>query len=199
MRCFSLLALLLVPLAVSAAPPPMTEAAKEQVRQLTEQARKLGDQAEQTLKARQTECEHKLVSMDNTCSSEAQAAYRSAMQEAEKLQDQAFDLQPIGDEEAQALKDQIRQLKEKSRTLSEAAEQTFKTSKNACYQKFLVNACIDQAKDEQKASLQAAQALDRQAHALDRELKHRQRNTRDAAIRERLQRDAAEAEGKAAQ
>lgn len=194
MRFLLCLALSLAAFAIHAEPlPPLSAEVQAHVRQLRERAKSLRDQAEQSLQTKQSECAQRLLSLSNDCLDQAQGAYASSIEVAQALEDQAYDLEPISDDEARALKEQIQQLKQKSKTISADAERNFKIRQNDCYKKFLVNACIDEAREAQKAPQEEVKKLDRQVRGLERELKRRDKTTQDLRIRERQQQAEAEA------
>ena len=194
MRFALCLVLTLAALAAHADPlPPLSGEVQAQVRQLRERARSLRDQAEQTFQGKQAECSQRILSLSNDCQDQAQSAYASSIEAAQTLEDQAYDLEPIGDDEARALKEQIQQLKQKSKTLSADAERNFKIRQNECYKKFLVTACIDEAGEAQTAAQEEGKKLDRQVRGLERELKRRDKTTQNLRIRERQQQAEAEA------
>lgn len=68
----------------------------------------------------------------------------------------------------------ITQLKAEAKQLRGEAETSFETIEPACYEKFMVNRCIDQAKQDRLTTIRRARALEAEARKL--ELAQRQRN-----------------------
>ena len=78
------------------------------------------------------------------------------------------------------------ELQAQARALRAEAEATFQAAEPACYKKFLVNRCIDQAKKLRLETIQRARALESEAHQI--KLEQRQRAAAEA---QDAQRDAA--------
>lgn len=75
------------------------------------------------------------------------------------------------------------ELQAQARTLRAEAEATFQAAEPACYKKFLVNRCIDQAKQQRLETIQRARALESEAHQL--KLQQRQRAAVEAQAAQR--------------
>ena len=78
------------------------------------------------------------------------------------------------------------ELQAQAKALRAEAETTFQAAEPACYKKFLVNRCIDQAKKLRLETIQRARALESEAHQI--KLEQRQRAAAEA---QDAQRDAA--------
>ena len=78
------------------------------------------------------------------------------------------------------------ELEAQAKALRAEAEATFQAAEPACYKKFLVNRCIDQAKQRRLETIQRARALESEAHQI--KLEQRQRAAAEA---QDAQRDAA--------
>ena len=75
------------------------------------------------------------------------------------------------------------ELQAQARALRAEAEATFQAAEPACYKKFLVNRCIDQAKQLRLETIQRARALESEAHQL--KLEQRQRAAAEAQAAQR--------------
>ncbi|GHU08545.1 hypothetical protein AGMMS50225_07380 [Betaproteobacteria bacterium] len=67
----------------------------------------------------------------------------------------------------------ISALRDEATQLRSSAEFTYKTTEADCYQRFLVNRCIDTAKAERLTTIRRARALENEAHRLDLAERHR--------------------------
>ena len=75
------------------------------------------------------------------------------------------------------------ELQAQAKALRAEAETTFQAAEPACYKKFLVNRCIDQAKQLRLETIQRARALESEAHQL--KLEQRQRAAAEAQAAQR--------------
>ena len=75
------------------------------------------------------------------------------------------------------------ELQAQARALRAEAEATFQAAEPACYKKFLVNRCIDQARQQRLETIQRARALESEAHQL--KLEQRQRAAAEAQAAQR--------------
>ncbi|MCL2160820.1 MAG: hypothetical protein FWH56_07225 [Betaproteobacteria bacterium] len=73
----------------------------------------------------------------------------------------------------------IRQLRDEAGTLRTQAETDYQTAETACYKRFFVNSCIDDAKAERLSAIRRARELEAEAHQLD--LAERQRRAAEMA------------------
>ena len=92
----------------------------------------------------------------------------------------------VSPSQAKAEDARMTELEAQAKALRAAAETTFQAAEPACYKKFLVNRCIDQAKQLRLETIQRARALESEAHQL--KLEQRQRAAAEA---QDAQRDAA--------
>ncbi len=61
----------------------------------------------------------------------------------------------------------VEALKTEGKALRKQAEETFQQERQECYRKFLVNRCIDQAKQRRLATINQARVLEREARTLE--------------------------------
>jgi len=61
----------------------------------------------------------------------------------------------------------IRQLRNEAANLRTQAETSFQTAETACYKRFFVNSCIDDAKAERLTIIRRARELETEAHEID--------------------------------
>lgn len=99
----------------------------------------------------------------------------------------------ISDEEKLALQEEIRITKARASALNEEAERVFKETETACYKKFLVSDCLDQAREAHRNSLREARAVESKGKTLERELKMRDFATHRVKLEEDAKRKDAEA------
>ncbi len=92
----------------------------------------------------------------------------------------------VSPSQAKAEDARMTELEAQAKALRAAAETTFQAAEPACYKKFLVNRCIDQAKKLRLETIQRARALESEAHQI--KLEQRQRAAAEA---QDAQRDAA--------
>ena len=76
------------------------------------------------------------------------------------------------------------ELEAQGKALRDEAEATFKATEAGCYDKFLVNRCIDQAKRQRLDTIQRARALEAEARQID--LAQRQRAAAEVQASQRL-------------
>jgi hypothetical protein len=94
----------------------------------------------------------------------------------------AFPLGAVAaDEEEAAPKpaERIRQLHDEAGSLRTQAETDYQAAETACYKRFFVNSCIDDAKAERLAAIRRARELEAEAHRID--LAERQRKAAEMA------------------
>jgi hypothetical protein len=106
--------------------------------------------------------------------------------------------EPLSDEEKHRLLDQARGLKEQAGAIQEAARNRFKEQEAACWKKFLVSDCIDDAKLAHKEEARKANELERQAREIERDVRKREFAMREARRIEEAPRKEAEALERAA-
>lgn len=90
-------------------------------------------------------------------------------------------------------------LREAATTMRHAAEARHQEAQQACYRKFLVNDCLDDAKRALKAAQIEARKVDGEAREIERSLHRIEVAERDAKRREEAPRRAQEKEEQAAQ
>lgn len=105
---------------------------------------------------------------------------------------------PLSDEEKHHLLDQARSLKEQGAAIHEAARNRYKEQESACWKKFLVSDCIDDAKIAHKEEARKANELERQAREIERDVRKREFAMREARRIEDAPRKEAEALERAA-
>jgi hypothetical protein len=76
-------------------------------------------------------------------------------------------------------RERIEALRDEAERLRDEADATYQTAEMACYKRFLVNRCIDEAKSERLVVVRRARALEIEAHRLD--LAERNRAAAEAA------------------
>ncbi len=89
--------------------------------------------------------------------------------------DAATTAPPVATSDAQRTTENARraELEAQAKALRAEAETTYQTAEPDCYRKFLVNRCIDQAKQQRLQTIQRARALEAEAREID--LAQRQR------------------------
>ncbi|MDO8932328.1 MAG: hypothetical protein Q7U97_08045 [Rhodocyclaceae bacterium] len=85
----------------------------------------------------------------------------------------AQDGAPLSDAEKQQLQERAQSLHEKADALRAEAEELVATANKACWEKFLVNRCIDNAKKERQEKLVTVRALEKEARDIERSLRKR--------------------------
>ncbi|KAA3653919.1 MAG: hypothetical protein DWQ11_06580 [Proteobacteria bacterium] len=77
------------------------------------------------------------------------------------------------------------QLRDRAKTLRKAAEADFASREAGCYDRFRVNACLDDAREDRTAQMQAARKLEARANRIDRgaRIKAMEARLRDAEER----------------
>ncbi|MRR50311.1 MAG: hypothetical protein EG825_05265 [Rhodocyclaceae bacterium] len=106
--------------------------------------------------------------------------------------------EPLGDEEKHRLLDQARSLKEQAAAIQDAARNRYKEQEAACWKKFLVSDCLDDAKIAHKEEARKANELERQAREIERDVRKREFAMREARRIEDAPRKEAEALERAA-
>lgn len=81
--------------------------------------------------------------------------------------------------EQQTRLDRAEALKAEADSREEAAKKLLEEQKTGCAHKFLVNDCINAAEKAYRSESRAAQRLDNEAKAIERDVKREQRQTRD--------------------
>jgi hypothetical protein len=99
---------------------------------------------------------------------------------------------PINDSERQQLEDQIRTQKEAAAAARITTEDQYLAEEKACWQKVLVTACIQEAKQRRFTAIKAIQAQEVDANARQREVNNRVLATREARRQAEAPRKAAE-------
>lgn len=106
-------------------------------------------------------------------------------------------LVPLAPGEKEALTEKIRQIKTEAGQRKDEAERAYKAREAECYGKFLVNACLDEAKEGRRLQLNDARTLEQQGRSLEQELKKRDYLTREQRRQEEAPRHEAEAAAEA--
>jgi hypothetical protein len=75
--------------------------------------------------------------------------------------------------------ERIRQLQDEAGSLRKQAEADYQVAETACYKRFFVNSCIDNAKSERLAVIRRSRELETEAHQID--LAERQRKAGEMA------------------
>lgn len=106
---------------------------------------------------------------------------------------------PVTEQEQQQVLDQVQSIRQRAEELRQAAESRHAESTAACYGKFLVASCLEDARQAHIKSVQEARRLDLQAGDIERDLKRRlraddelRRAQREAEKREQAARGRAE-------
>jgi hypothetical protein len=168
------------------------------VQQLKGQAKSIRLDADRTFAAKQEACAKRLIKLDNGCLDDARQSRNKALLQARKLEDQAADLEPIGDDERAALREEIAHVNAKAAAIKSDAERALKTRQAECYKKFLVNDCLDDTRDAKLETVEEAHDLEQLARDLERQLKKREIATRTLKRREKALQQEAEAAAKSA-
>lgn len=87
---------------------------------------------------------------------------------------------PLAPEEKQAQQERAKALHEQADVRRQEAEAAFAVETRACWDKFLVSRCQDEAKKTRVDRLTAARALDQEARDIERELRRREFAAREA-------------------
>ena len=95
--------------------------------------------------------------------------------------------------------DKAAALQAESRTMKDAARQMLEEKTRACDQKFLVNACREEARRDYLKASHAAQRLEAEGRSIEREVKREQIAERERRRVEEAPQQAAELEARAAQ
>lgn len=103
---------------------------------------------------------------------------------------------PLGDSDSERAR--VRELKQQADNARQAAEKKFQADQSACYDKFLVSACLDDARKARSAALVAARRPDSEAREIERRLRQREADEREARRAADAPRRAAEAAEQAA-
>jgi hypothetical protein len=61
----------------------------------------------------------------------------------------------------------IQQLRDEAEALRDQAEATYRKTETACYKRFFVNSCIDDAKSERLATIRRAREIENEAYQMD--------------------------------
>ena len=111
--------------------------------------------------------------------------------------------EPIGNAEQEAdwaaRLDKAAALQAESRAMKDAAKQTLEEKTPACDQKFLVNACREEARREYLKASHAAQRLETEGRAIEREVKREQIAEREKRRVEEAPQQEAELKARAAE
>lgn len=91
-------------------------------------------------------------------------------------------------EDWERLGTQVRELREQARQMRDAAQQAHAAEQQACWKKFLVSACLEEAKMAMREKEREAKALEIEAGRIDRRIRQHERGDR-AARRDQELRD----------
>ena len=93
--------------------------------------------------------------------------------------------------------DRAKALRDEATVVRQAAEATHAEAQKACWQRFLVNSCLDEAKQAMRAETARARAMEREARRIERDRKQREIAAREAQRIEEAPRKEAEAAAQA--
>jgi hypothetical protein len=188
----SLLACLTLNMAHAESPVAGSDDTSIQVRKLKDQAKSIRLEAGLAFKAKQDECSKKLFSMADDCLNDARQAKKKALAQARVLEDQAADIEPIRDEEKSQIKARIVEIKAEATAIRSTADRLLKAQQAECLGKFLVNACVEEAKQAQRSSVESASDLEQLARDLEQQVRKRELVTRAEKRREKALHQEAE-------
>jgi hypothetical protein len=83
-------------------------------------------------------------------------------------------------DEKPALQEKARRLREDAEAIRHAAEAQLAVAKQACWKKFLVSACLDDAAQASRSEKSRAHAKDKEAREIEREIRKREFAEREA-------------------
>ncbi|MDD5248047.1 MAG: hypothetical protein PHY45_03625 [Rhodocyclaceae bacterium] len=109
----------------------------------------------------------------------------------------AEELAPLSGDEKQLLQDRAKALHEKAEIMRQEAETAFAAENKACWEKFLVSSCQDQAKKTKTQRLGDAHRVDQEAREIDRNLRKRNFAEHEAKMKEEAPQRAADAAAQA--
>lgn len=104
--------------------------------------------------------------------------------------------EPPADERTRKL-DRVRELRDQASTIRADAKRAYEAAQPGCWKKFLVNACMEDARQTQRAEDRKARALDKEARDLEREVKRQDAAEREARRIEELPEKEADAAARA--
>lgn len=87
---------------------------------------------------------------------------------------------PLTEEEKNRLLDQAKSLHDEANAVRTVAERRHGAAQRECWEKLLVSACLDDARQALKADSERARVLDKQAREIEREVKRREFADREA-------------------
>lgn len=93
--------------------------------------------------------------------------------------------EPPGDERSRKL-DQARELRERASALRAEAKRRHEAAQPECWKKFLVNACLEDARQAQREEERKARALDKEARDIERDVRRDDAAGREAQRAEEL-------------
>jgi len=96
----------------------------------------------------------------------------------------AQDAAPLADAERQQLRDRAKSLHEQAEAMKSEAETSFAAENKACWDKFLVNRCMDNAKKAKQEKLIQAHRVKQEARDIERDLRKREFAEREARMAE---------------
>lgn len=100
---------------------------------------------------------------------------------------------PLSADEKQLLQDRANALHEKADLMRQEAEATFAAENKACWDKFLVTSCQNDAKKAKVGRLGDARRVNQEARAIDRDLRKRNFAEHEAKLQEEAPKRAADA------
>lgn len=104
---------------------------------------------------------------------------------------------PLSGEEKQLLDERAKALRDKARILRQEAEAALVVDKKACWDKFLVSACQEDAARTKVERLDAARRIEQEARDIERRLRSRELAEREARMAAEAPQRAAEAAAQA--
>jgi len=105
----------------------------------------------------------------------------------------AQDQQFIGEEEKNELLGKARAMRDEASAIRDKANREYAASEKACWQKFLVTSCLDEARRAQRQDVERARKIEHEARDIERDVKKRDVATREAKRIEEAPRRQAEA------
>jgi colicin import membrane protein len=109
----------------------------------------------------------------------------------------AQDNQFIGEEEKNELLGKAKTMRDEASAIREKANNEYAATEKACWKKFLVSSCQDDARRAQRQDVERARKIEHEARAIERDVKVRDVATREAKRVEEAPRRQAEAAARA--
>jgi hypothetical protein len=81
---------------------------------------------------------------------------------------------PLDEAEKGRLLDRAKVLRDEASALRQAGDAAYETAQKACWQRFLVNSCLDEAKQAHRAEVSRARQLEQEAREIERDVRKRE-------------------------